>query len=129
VGMGFITTWLCVRPPTLSSRSIERFFPQRPTPWTIAAVRRHLQALLLGHLPHCPLCRQPTGGNHPPRGRLACDQVLLNAQPCAGAGDAPIPSSRTGPDHLDGLIQLSRSGTVKVGVSGHALPLSPFLPL
>ena len=33
-----------------------RVFPRRHVPWTLAAVRRHLQPLLLRRLPSCPRC-------------------------------------------------------------------------
>jgi SRSO17 transposase len=36
-------------------------FPRRPVPWTLPLVRRHLQQVLLCHLPACPLCRRPFG--------------------------------------------------------------------
>ena len=45
-----------------------RFFPRSSPPWTIAAVRRQLQALLLRRLPRCPLCGQRTSSAHRPRG-------------------------------------------------------------
>jgi hypothetical protein len=47
---------------------VGRFPPRRSIPWTLAAVRRHLQPLLLRRLPRCPLCRQRTNGTHQPRG-------------------------------------------------------------
>jgi hypothetical protein len=67
-GPGFITTSRYVPRPTRSSRAVGRFSPRSAPAWTLAAVRRHLQALLLARLPRCPLCRQPTGSAHQPRG-------------------------------------------------------------
>jgi hypothetical protein len=64
-GTAFITTsrYGPPRTPTLPFGG-----RRRSTPWTIAGVRRHLQALLLRRLPRCPLCRQHTNGAHWPRG-------------------------------------------------------------
>ena len=45
-----------------------RVFPRCHVPWTLAAVRRHLQPFLLRRLPTCPLCGQVTSIAHLPRG-------------------------------------------------------------
>ena len=60
-GAVFTTTSRYARPPTRSSRSIERFFPRRAKRWTLPMVRRHLQLVLLRRIGWCPLRRiKPT---------------------------------------------------------------------
>jgi len=67
-GPGFITTPPYVPRPMRSWPCGGRVFPRRRVPWTPAAVRRHLQPLLLRRLPSCPLCGHATSSAYLPRG-------------------------------------------------------------